>query len=309
MGYPAHANGRKLVFTSAISPGESGTSALLLAESIREFAGRYSDAPIWFYVTPNTDALSCMVEDRLLALDVELVPFRVEREAAKFFFVPEVVAAAEAEKRAEGAADTQVWLGANTILLKEPGDLALPGGKNVGYRPVHITNVGSRIDAPLDDFWTLIYGHCGVPKERVFPVKTHVDGNTLRPYFNAGHIVVRPEKRLIRKWRDTFLALYRLPEFERFYSDARYRIFMHQAVLSAVILATFPREELLELPATYNYPIHLYEDDATGRKPSSIEEMITVRHEGFYEDPEWENKMPAKEPLKRWMAEMLRPLA
>ena len=306
MVYPASANGRKVVFTLAISPGESGTSALLLAESIRAFAGRYAEPPIWLYVTPNTDALSCEVEDRLLALDVELIPFEVDREAAKFFFIPEVVAAAEAEDKAEGAVDTQVWLGTNTMVLREPIDFALPGGKNVGYRPVHITNIGSSIDAPLDDFWRLIYGHCGVSEDRVFPVKTHVDGNTLRPYFNAGHIAVRPEKRLIRKWRDKFLSLYRLSEFERFYSDVRYRIFMHQAVFSAVILAGFPREELLELPVTYNYPIHLYEEDATGRKPGSIEELVTVRHEGFYEDPYWEKKMPARQQLKQWMADKLR---
>lgn len=303
MGYSA--TGRKIVFTSAISPGEAGTSALLLAESIRAFAGRLSESPIWLYVTPNRDALSCEAEDRLLALDVELIPFRVDREAAKFFFIPRVVAAAEAEERAEGEADTLVWLGTNTLVLREPTDLVLPGGRNIGYRPVHITNIGSRIDSPLDAFWSLIYERCGVPGDHVFPVKTHVDGNTLRPYFNAGHLAVRPEKRLIRKWRDAFTALYRMPEFEEFYADGRYRIFMHQAVLSAVILAGFPREELLELPPTYNYPIHLYDQDATGRRPGSIEELVTARHEGFYDDPNWEEKMPAKEPLKRWITERL----
>ena len=70
-------------------------------------------------------------------------------------------------------------------------------------------------------------------------MKTHVDGNTIRPYFNAGHLAVRPEKRLLRKWSETFLELYKAPEFQRFYADGRYRIFMHQAVLSGVILAEF----------------------------------------------------------------------
>lgn len=34
-------------------------------------------------------------------------------------------------------------------------------------------------------------------------------------------------------------------------------------------------------------------------------ELVTVRHEGFYEDPRWVEKMPAKEPLKQWIAERL----
>ncbi len=300
-----HPASKRIVFAMALSPGESGTSALLLAESIRAYAGHLSESPIWLYVTPNTDALPCEIEDRLLALDVKLISYKIDREMARFFFVPEVTAAAEAEEKAEGEADTMAWLGANSLVLHEPNDLQLPGGRSVGYRPVHITNVGSRIDTPLDAFWGLIYERLGVPAERVFPMKTHVDGNTIRPYFNAGHLAVRPGRRLIRRWRNAFLSLYDKPEFEGFYTDGRYRIFMHQAVLSAVILAGFTRDELYELPPTYNYPIHLYAEDATGRRPGSVEELVTVRHEGFWEEPDWLERMPAREPLKRWLREKL----
>jgi hypothetical protein len=304
--FKPNAKRKRLVFTSTISPGKQpDTNALLLAESIRAFAGGLSESPIWFYVTGDLDELSIDVEDRLQALDVDLIPLKVDRGAAGFFFVPEVVAAAEAETRAEAEADIQVWLGSNTLVLHEPRDLVLPGGKSLGYRPVHHTILGSRIDAPLDAFWSLIYNRCGVSGDRVFPMKTHVDGNTLRPYINAGILATRPERRLIRRWRDAFLNLYRTPEFERFYGDERYRIFMHQAVLSAVMLANFPRDELSELHATYNYPLHLYYEDATGRRPGSIEELVTIRHEGFYDDPDWERKMPAKEPLKKWIRERL----
>lgn len=291
-------------FVAALSPGDRGTSALLLAESIRAYAGRLSGAPILLYVTPKPILPRAVVE-RLRALDVEFVDYSVEGEAAKFFFLPEVTAAAQAEERFDGEAETMVWLGANTLILQEPRDLLLPAGRSVGYRPVHITNVGSRIDAPLDDFWSLIYERCGVTRDRVFPMKTHVDGNTLRPYFNAGHLAVRPGKRLLRKWSETFLRLYDAPEFRRFYVDGRYRIFMHQAVLSGVILAAFPRDELNELPSTYNYPIHLHGEDTTSGKPTNIEEMVTVRHEGFWEEPGWENKMSAGATLKKWMNDKL----
>ena len=293
-----------IVFTAALSPGEKGTSALLLAESIRAFAGRLSGSPILLYVTPNT-VLPHVVGERLKGLDVEFVNYEVDEEAAKFFFLPEVTAVAQAEERTEGKAETMVWLGANTLVLQEPRDFLLPAGKSVGYRPVHITNVGSRIDAPVDDFWSLIYERCGVTQDSVFPMKTHVDGNIIRPYFNAGHLTVHPGKRLLRKWSEAFLELYKAPEFQRFYADGRYRIFMHQAVLSGVILAEFTRGELRELPSTYNYPTHLHGEDATCGKPTSIEEMVTVRHEGFWEEPDWEKRMPARETLKKWMRDRL----
>lgn len=298
---------KKIVFTSSIFPSKhSMTNALLLAESIRDFAGKLSESQIWFYKISNGGELPVNVEDRLQALGVELIQFMVDREAGKFFFVPEVVAATEAEERALGKIDLLVWLGSNTIVLREPSALLLPRGKSFGYRPVHHALVGSRIDAPLDSFWSFVYNRCGVTGDHVFSMKTHVEDAMIRPYLNAGLVVTRPEEQLIRKWRDSFLSLYREPELERLYKiDGRYRIFIHQAVLSAIVMVSFPRGELLELPPTYNYPLHLYNDDVSEHRPHTIEELVILRHEGFYDDPDWAEKMPAKEPLKRWLSEKL----
>jgi hypothetical protein len=72
-----------------------------------------------------------------------------------------------------------------------------------------------------------------------------------------------------------------------------------------VILSTFETDELTELPSTYNYPLHLYTKDVTGHSPSSIEEVVTFRHENFYHDKEWMTKMPAKQQLRQWLAERI----
>jgi len=191
-------------------------------------------------------------------------------------------------------------------VLREPGDFLLQEGKCLGYRPVHHTLIGSLYDKPLNTFWRSIYHFCQVPDDRVFPMTTHVDNETLRPYFNAGCLITRPEKHLLRNWRDAFITIYEEPPFpELFLQDKRYEIFLHQAVLSGVILSTLVTDEIIELPITYNYPLHLFEEDITDNRPSSLDELVTIRHEGFYEDPEWFKKMPAKEPLKKWIAERL----
>ena len=125
----------------------------------------------------------------------------------------------------------------------------------------------------------------------------------MRPYFNAGILVTRPERGLLRKWHRTFLNLHQAPSFRAFYQqDQRYAIFMHQAVLAGVILRNCEQQELLELPETYNYPVHLFEQDATGRRPSSMDALVTFRHEGFYLDADWTQKMPASDHLKQWLA-------
>jgi hypothetical protein len=296
-----------LIFASIVSPRKaSETNALLLAESIRSFAGSHSGEPIWFFTPEHGERLSMTVRDRLLSLNVTLIPFEIDPEVARFPFTGEATAAALAEERARGQADLLAWLNANTLVLREPGDFLLPDEKSLGYRPVHHTNVGSRYGEDLDPFWTLVYRYCDVPEDRVFPMTTHVDGEVLRPYFNAGFHVSRPEKQLFRAWRDAVLRVYREPDLQELYrQDGRYRVFIHQAVLSVVILSILSTDELQELPPTYNYPLHLHGEDVTGHRPSSLEELVTIRHEGFYADPDWARKMPAGKPLKRWIAERL----
>jgi len=297
----------RLIFASTVFPtGSYETSALLLAESIRAFAGSLSNTPIWHLVPDYGRQLTDTTKDRLEALNVTLIPIKTSQEDLQFPFVVELHAAAWAESMAHGKTESLVWLGTNTVVLHVPKDFLLSNGKKFGHRPVHVTLVGSRYYEPLDPFWTLIYRHCNVPESRVFPMTPHVEKTLIRPYFNSGLLVTRPEERLLQNWRDKFFSMYQDSSFREFYRlDERYAVFMHQAVLAGVILSAFTRSELQELPPTYNYPLHLYDEDVTGQRPSSLEELVTFRHEAFYEDPEWSSRMPAKETLKRWIAEKL----
>jgi hypothetical protein len=297
----------ELILSSIVYPRRSSeTNALLLAESIRAFAGSLSRSPIWCFTPEIGEPLSKAFTERLQLLDVTLIPFEIDREVLRFPFTAEAHAASIAESKALGKADILAWLNPNSVVLKEPKDFLLREDKILGYRPVHHTLVGSRFDEPLDPFWTLIYHYCGVPEDRVFPMKTHVDNTVIRPYFNAGILAARPEKGLLKVWRETYFNVYQEPSLQDFYRrDRRYRIFVHQAVLSGVILSTFSNDEIQELPPAYNYPLHLIEEDVTDHPPISLEELVTIRHEGFYEDPKWVDKLPAREPLKQWLAERL----
>ena len=300
----------KLVFASIVDPNKSSSerNTLLLVESIRAFAGALSKAVIWCFTPEHGRQVSATFKDRLEALDVTLIPFKVDPEAAAFRFTGEATAAALAESMAESRVECLAWMNANSIVLREPRGFLLPEGKSLGYRPVHHINIGSRYGDALDPFWTLIYGYCGVPEGKVFPMRTHVDGEVIRPYFNAGCHATRPGRGLLRAWRDVYLSVYDEPELQEFYGrDRRYEVFVHQAIFSGVILSMLSGEETWELPPTYNYPVHLHTEDVTDSRPVNMEENVTLRHEGFYEDPDWRKKMPAGEPLKRWIAERLLP--
>jgi hypothetical protein len=295
---------KELVFCTVVYPVRSSEiNAVLLAESLRAFAGKFSGSDIWVFMPDYGEQPSEQAVDRLHRLGVKIVPFEIDRADLKLFFMSEINAVAIAESMAVDKHQIVVWMDSNTVVLREPAELELPGKFQLGYRPVHHLLVGSRFDQPLDPFWSLVYQICNVPKQRVFPMKPVVEDLQMRPYFNAGILVSRPQNGLFGKWKDTFVRNYRNVEFQPFYEkDRRYSIFLHQAILSAVILSIFDRDELLELPWTYNYPLHLFDKDQTEMRPDSLEELVTFRHEGFHQQASWRDRIPAGDALKHWLA-------
>nr|KXH70615.1 MAG: hypothetical protein AM324_09765 [Candidatus Thorarchaeota archaeon SMTZ1-83] len=279
---------------------------MLLLESIRAFGGTLSHVDVWCFMPESKRELSVKTQKRIAELEADLVPFEIDPEIAAFPFTRHAQAAALAESRSIGRADFVAWLAPNTLVLQEPRKFLLKGGISLGYRPVHHKLLGLKYEEPLDTFWSAIYEFCDVPNERIFVMKTQVEDIDIRPYFNAGCLVARPEKSLFKSWRDTFLKLYQEPVFKKLYQeDERYTIFMHQGILSGVILSRMSRDEMDELPANYNYPLNLYFEDVTNNRPEYIEECVTIRHEGFYQDQEWISKMPARTELKQWIANRL----
>lgn len=296
-----------LAFGTIVYPGTSAeTDMVLLAESIRAYGGAFAQAPVWCFIPHCGKEMTTAVTDRLRCLDVTLIGFEMEQTFVRFPFVADARAAALAETRTGDRTAILAWLSANTLVLREPADFLITKNTHLAFRPVHHTLIGSPYNEPIDRFWAQVYKYCNVPDHRIFPMNTHVEGAAIRPYFNAGILVTRPLNRLLHTWCDRFTDTYQKDEFHELYmQDERYAIFMHQAILSGVILSLYRKDQLLELPGSYNYPLHLYDEDVTGHRPSALEELVTVRHEGFYKDPQWYEKMPAGEPMKQWLKRVL----
>lgn len=295
----------KLVFCSVIFPGQvQEKNSLILAESIRTFGGRFATNPIWLFLPDVGKRLSDGAQQRLQELGVSLIPINMDREVSEFFFYPQLAGLAQVEKMSEGETEILAWMDANTILLAEPADFNLPADKSLAFCPVHHLLLGSPFDQPLDPFWTQIYQRCQVPPAKVFPMKPVIEDLQMRPYFNAGLLVARPERGLFARWYATFKSLYQLPDFQAFYEqDQRYAIFMHQAVLAGVVLGYLECAELCELPHSYNYPLHLYEQHQASQRPSSLDELVSLRYENFPQDATKALKIPSRELLRKWLAE------
>jgi putative intracellular protease/amidase len=296
--------GQKLVFACMVIPGQNEAEALIWARSIRRFTGRFSGYPIWIFLPNDVEALSSSRREQLRELGAKLFLFRIDEGMLRFPLAGKPFAAAEAEKSASGKFDIVAWTDPDNIYLNEPDEILLPDNVNLGYRPVHHINIGSIYNQPLDEFWSLIYKDCHVPAHRVFPMKPNVEDVEIRPYINAGHLIFRPDRGLMNKWRENFSRLYSQPAYREIYKkNPRYAVFVHQAILSATIMTETKRDEIAELSDRYNYPLNLYSQIPAAKRIKKLNDLVTARYDVFANDQHWNALIGIDEPLKSWIDE------
>jgi hypothetical protein len=276
----------------------------VMIESIQAFAGRFEDAPIWVYLTEGLLASESDLLEKIDSLGAEFLLGQAPDEATWFYLSRKVFASAQAEAEAAGKADILAWLDVDTIFLQEPGEFVLPKGKSLGYRPVMHRNISPLYTEPLDEFWKRAYENMSIPESLAFPMVTVADGDTIRPYINAGCLVVRPERGLLRKWAETFPLLYKDPVLkEMCRQDELKRIFIHQVALSGAIMKHLGRDEMFELSDKINYPIFFREMFGAKRDFHDIREAVTIRYESFFDNapPDWEKSLSGLPDRVAWL--------
>lgn len=297
-----------VIFASFAEDAAQLQHTLILTESIRAFGGQFKDAPIRIYAPGTLLETQQEMLNKFAALKAEIKPSEAPKEALGFPFAGKVFAAAKAEAEAKGDASILVWLDEDTVVLKEPRELMLAKGKSLGYRPVMHQNIGSLYEEALDPYWSRVYEKLSVPETAIFPMKTVADEKTLRPYFNAGLLVVRPERGILKKWAEDFPILYRdavLAGMCR--NDSRTRIFLHQAALTGAILNLLKKDEMTQLSDLYNYPMFFKQMYGAGKEFDTLDGVVTLRYDVYFQNPapDWAEKLKGPAGTISWLKERL----
>ena len=296
----------KIIFAGFAEGAEQLSHMLVFVESVRKFAGSFRDAPIWIYVPEASTEKYKKILDKISALRADIYESSAPEAAQEYYFSRKVFAAAEAEAQAETQTEILAWLDEDTIILKEPKDFLLAHDKSLGYRPVMHQNIGSLYSDPPDEFWSRVYKDLSIHKSALFPMVTPADQRTLRPYFNAGLMVVRPERGVLREWPTNFIKLYEDPVLaEMCQKDVYKRIFLHQAALVGAILITLKKEEMFEFSPNYNYPLFFHEKFEATQKFGDISDAYTTRYDIYFRKPTpgWSERLKGPEEIIAWLKE------
>ncbi|HEY3382510.1 MAG TPA: hypothetical protein VGK32_12120 [Vicinamibacterales bacterium] len=286
----------RVVFVTFAKNDSERRAALALAESVRTFGGRWRSARIRVYVPTELRAPDPVLLHRFEVNEVELRQVRVRSEGSSLPYAGKVFAAAQAEIDLDSACDLLIRMDPDTIVLKEPADCILAREVSVGYVPVHQVLIGSPYGQPPDKLWSVVYKRLGISERAVFPVVTSFDAEKIRAYFSAGLVVVRPERKVFRRWLESFQQLAIDPTVKEICRrDLSTEVYLHQVALAGAILATVPRAETVQLPPVYNYPLYLY------RATESMERFVTVRYENLFMTPGWSSRVTASAEVLVWL--------
>ena len=179
----------KIVFATYAGDSEELAHCLIFAASVREFAGALSEVPIRIY--HPRDSLATLSPGAMV-VEAESLASRIDRRRVcpqrrrSMPYAGKTFAASQAEGEAANGSELLAWFDEDTIVLTEPSELLLPDSMAFAFRPVMHLLIGSPYSEPPDEFWRRVYQVTEITESTLFAMKTVVDEQTIRPYFNAG---------------------------------------------------------------------------------------------------------------------------
>lgn len=294
------------IFASYAESDEQLRHTLYLAESIRDFAGAYGAAPVRIYLPEFYEPSDIALVERLHGQEVSLHVVSVPEKARWFCYAGKVYAAAIAEQQAVGMSSVLAWMDEDTVVLQPPEGLALPRVKVMGYRPVMHNRSGSAMNEEPNAFWARVYELSELRDDQLYPMMTVGDKVTIRPYFNAGLLAVRPEVGVLRRWPSVFEILYEdTAVVTMCQQEQKWRVFLHQAALVGAVLGLADRDRLVELDDRYNYPLFFDRQWSSQGQFDDIGDVITLRYDTYFQnpDPDWSSRLTGRPEIIEWLVE------
>ncbi|XMB67631.1 hypothetical protein RI065_03645 [Mycoplasmatota bacterium zrk1] len=230
-----------------------------------------------FYVLVPSTINKDNIESNLSNEKVEIIVFDFDESLSKFPFADKVFAAAHAESI---ASDYLLWMDVDSIFLRDITEIEV-GDFDINIRPVDKKNIGIEYSLELNDLWKDLYNYFGL-EDNFDSLVTGIDNLTIRPYYNAGFMILKTEKSILRKWKDAFSELCLSKPVEKYYDESYlYKIFIHQAVLACVIMKYVDKKKINILPDNINFPVHLY-DEHSQKMELDLDSIICCRYDTYF---------------------------
>ncbi|MBK8501982.1 MAG: hypothetical protein IPL46_07135 [Saprospiraceae bacterium] len=240
------------------------SQALLLAESIRQFTGRYSDCDITV-ISPRKDKRPSKSHVKAFEkLGINYLPLDLKSPSPEYGTSFRVLASAFFERTSK--ADKLIVLDSDTIFVKTP--LLDFFSTEVLARPVDVKGMcSSGTKDKMDLYWQQLCACCSVDYDKIPMIHTTVDQILIKASYNGGFVGAHREAEVFQKTQDYFLKSldsglkpYNIPQVivagHGSVSPEGSKLWgSSQACLSLAIWGS--GFKVRNLPSSHNFPLHM----------------------------------------------------
>lgn len=294
----------KTVIVMYVSGGKTLNSCAMFIKSIRRFGGSMKDTAVLVVHDPA----SGIDLSPLILPNVETYEMTIRPEHRNFFYSPKVHACAAAEEFLSGRTKTLLYFDTEMLALSSFEEILLKDNFDVSFRQVMLLNsVGLPPGQTIDGYWNRIFSDQGVIRESVPTLNAYIDEKEILFYINCEAILVRPEMKIFRMWKEAFVKLLDDKEFIRqFCSDQLHEIFLHQAVLSATILSEIKQNRIQWMSDKLIYSLLLHDRTPERKKIGKASDVPLISYDiQLCGSLEIANRIPMDEPWYSWVKNTL----
>jgi hypothetical protein len=282
-----------IAFVACIEGGVLEKQALLLFESIRRNTGLFRERPIYALSPRAGHDISNYARDQLDQMRVTYIDKVLNTECTEYGSANRVAAAAHIEQ--EYSHEFLVILDSDSIFLREPDQFLLPADCDVLVRPVDVKGMCTAGSGdPFDSYWRELCKCCGVEYDAIPWIQSFVDRRRIKASYNGGLGLVRTKLGILQRWEQFFIASVRAgltpykkewvlrsgvswvePTASKFWGS-------NQAALSLAIWSS--TRQVVELPASYNYPLHQHQHIDSNIVKDVFPQLIHVHYHWLFEE-------------------------
>lgn len=291
----------KAAIVTFISAPEQERAVKALIRSVREWGGAYRSSRIYVISTDPKE----LPGDSLRQKDVEVLALEIDPAVLSYPLALKAFAAAQVEKRVKSTVSTLIWLDPGVIVLDSLEPLGLAGTHDAAVRPVTLANtISLPPQTPPNDYWKPIYEQTGLDFATLPTLETVVDNTKIQPYYNCEVYSFNPDLGLAEEWARLLTGFLKDERYQKDVCTTFLRkLFLHQAVLSAVLTSRIKPDRVKALPLTSGYPFSQHARIPAEKKALRLNDLSVVIFDTTWDQaPGWMKAMPIDEPLKSWLA-------
>jgi len=292
----------KFAIVTYVSDNLQERSVKAFIKSVRKFAGKYRNSKIYIVLGDQTN-FPCK---SLKSKNVILLPLKMDAGFKDYPLVFKAFAAAQVEKIVKDEVATLAWFDPSTLVLNSLDELDLEYKYSVAIRPVSLLNtIGIKPGSEPNDYWAPIYNELNLDYKNVPAYQTVVDEKPIQAYFNCEIFSVKPNLGIFTEWAEVLTKFLKDEKYQKNVSNTFLRsLFLHQAVLSAVIISKADTKKIKPLSIKTGYPFGQHDRLSDQKKIKTLNELSVIIFDYQWDrNPKWLEKIPANEPLKDWLIE------